>query len=130
MRSQVVLLASALLLLPGLATAEPAASAAPLAPFFACAAPAEAGTLRSEPAPMPMLGCSAQRYCGPGTGCYSVSCSGSVSCTVQSNSVTCDGVTTTCPSSCTAPPWCDDPDGYCDCIDVGLGCGQCIQTYC
>jgi len=131
MRSQAVLLASTLLLLPGLATAEPAgAPAAPLAPFFACASAADVGTLRSEPAPLPMAGCSASRNCSRATGCYLISCHGQVSCTVQSNSVTCDGVTTYCPSSCMAPTGCTDPDGFCECIDGGGFCIQCGMANC
>lgn len=131
MRSQVLFLASALLLFPSLATAEPAAaSAAPLAPFFACAAATEAGTLRTEPAPTPMAGCSASRNCSRATGCYLISCNGQVSCTVQPTSVTCDGVVTNCPSFCVAPVGCTDPDGFCQCIDAGGFCIACGMANC
>lgn len=131
MRSQVVLLASALLLIPNLATAEPAASAVPLAPFFACAtAAAEVGPARSEPVPTPLNHCSAHKNCGRATGCSSVSCIGHISCSIGASSVTCDGVTTNCPSSCVAPQGCTDPDGFCECINGGGFCAACGMANC
>ena len=72
--------------------------------------------------PLEMNHCNAQQTC-PTNQCF-ISCTGHVSCTVASASVTCDNVTTGCPyPGCTPPTVCIDPCGYCACkANFGSGC--------
>ncbi|HEX3126216.1 MAG TPA: hypothetical protein VH394_02705 [Thermoanaerobaculia bacterium] len=80
------------------------------------------------PAPQPKT-CTANQTC-PVTGCL-IACMGDVTCTVGSNSVTCDGNTTSCPyPSCVPPATCVDPCSYCQCRAAGGGSHFCVVSFC
>jgi hypothetical protein len=83
------------------------------------------------PAPQQKDGaCTANLTC-PVTGCF-ISCGGMITCSVGSNSVTCDGNTTPCPYESCVPPVtnCIDPCGYCQCRAGGGGQHFCVVSYC
>lgn len=91
--------------------------------FQAAAAAPPTGDL-TVPGPLSANHCNAQQACP--NQCV-VSCTGHTSCTVQSTSVTCDGVTTNCPyPNCTPPGVCSGPAdcfAYCECRANGGGVG-------
>jgi hypothetical protein len=80
----------------------------------------------SIPQPIWNATCSAQQWC-PVTLCL-VLCNGQNSCTVQTNSVTCDGNVTNCPSCPTPPPNCFDPCEWCQCRANGFTAFQCRES--
>lgn len=127
------LLAAAVLLLAPLAAAEPPAVAMqPLtldnaacpaqSPVVSSAAAPEVGT----PEPLWLDHCNATQNCPNGS---QVSCQGHSSCTVGSESVTCDGVTQQC-TLCGEPQECLDPAGWCECRALGGGAWECTRDYC
>jgi hypothetical protein len=100
-------------------------AAAPSAALAPAGAPDVAG-LTSEP--LWMEHCNATQDCPDGS---KVSCQGHQSCTVQTTSVTCDTVVTSCPSSsCTAPLDCREPQAYCDCRAAGGSFMNCNSEHC
>jgi hypothetical protein len=110
---------------PALAKAEPSpASLEALFQSFQAAAPPPTGDL-TMPAPFSANHCNAQQNCP--NQCI-VSCTGHTSCTVQSTSVTCDGVTTNCPfPTCTPPESCLIQDTGCSwCACKAAGSGPCF----
>lgn len=136
-----LLLFAALMLLPLVATAEDTAADPALlaesifggASGIDCTATASLGAAAvaggvGAPAPVPLTHCNAQQTC-PGSGCF-VSCTGHSSCTVQSNSVTCDGNVVSCPSCGTPPGGCLDPCCWCECKAAGGGSFMCRQECC
>ena len=56
-----------------------------------------AGLAETAPAPTPRTSCTVSLECICGGGYVTISCSGDVSCSVQSRSVKCDGVYEHCP---------------------------------
>jgi hypothetical protein len=91
------------------------------------AAPAvEAQGLAGESSePLWMTHCSASQNCSWGGGVY---CEGHTSCTVQTESVTCDGVTEQC-FACEPPDPCRDPFAYCTCLQT-TGQSICQRDHC
>jgi len=71
--------------------------------------------LAGTPAPQWKTGCSANLTCA--NQCGPISCNGVSTCSVGSNSVTCDGNTTFCPYPTCTPPV--------PCINLGTGCDWC-----
>ena len=117
-----------------LATASPAAvPAAALMPSSPAVSQVQGTPNVGVPAPKLMTSCNADLTCAapftPGT----VSCTGSVSCFVESpNGVACDGtfVTCTCPG---LPDYCAQAgDGflYCQCRADGHNNAYCVRTAC
>jgi hypothetical protein len=121
------LLALVLLLFPAFAAAAPIEPSLPAVLTVAQSCPDFTALPAGIPEPVPMS-CTAQQSCPSGG---TVSCVGNTTCTVQSTSVTCDGVVTSCPSGgCQAPPSCADPQGYCECRASGYGIGYCARGLC
>lgn len=80
------------------------------------------------PEPLFLNHCNAQQTC-PNQ--CPISCTGHVSCTVQTTSVTCDGVVTNCPAlSCSPPIGCTNPCGYCACRAAGGKILPCFEEHC
>ena len=80
----------------------------------------------APPEPLWMNHCNATQSCSDGS---QVSCEGHVECTVQTASVTCDGVVHECPS-CSVPSGCVDPAGFCGCRASGGTFFQCNRDFC
>ena len=122
-----------LLLTPALAALEKAPALAPTTPLLqaieqaARCAEQATGDL-GLPEPTLLNHCNAQQTC-PLSGCF-IACTGHVSCTVQTSSVTCDNVVTGCPSCPTPPTSCLDPCCWCECKAAGqVGCFRCCTDF-
>lgn len=112
---------------PSLALASsPPQPETPLFTAIQCAAKTTASPAPQigTPDPVEKMSCHAEQPNCP-TLCPAV-CDGTTSCTVQSNSVTCDSVVTSCPyPNCTSTPptfgfgACDNPCQYCACRAAG-----------
>lgn len=81
----------------------------------------------ATPEPLWMNHCNAAQNCSDGS---QVSCQGHQSCTVQSTSVTCDGVTHECPSCSGVKSGCLDPYGFCYCRASGGTIVYCTSEFC
>lgn len=93
---------------------------------FEAAAPQSEGL--TGPEPLFLNHCNAQQTCP--NGC-AISCTGHVSCTVQTTSVTCDGVVTNCPAlTCSPPLGCWSPCTFCACRAAGGKIIDCAEEHC
>jgi hypothetical protein len=122
------LAALGLLLSPAMAAAQSAADQAFLASLAAPVAPAPAATQETG---LEKALCSASASCGDGTWVYCEGNNSTVSCTgvdrncPERGRVTCDGVTTWCPTTC---PGC--PVGSCgNEWECAQNCYPCAYTY-
>ena len=122
-----------LTLFPPLVLANEADSSTPLLQEIEAAAHAQ-GPSTAEglgiPAPL-WKSCTATQVCS--NGCE-ISCQGPNTnsvCSSTTNSVTCDGVKTTCPyPNCVVSTSCLDRCGYCACKAAGGTGGDCLRSFC
>lgn len=120
-----------LLLSPGIALAQSSASLEPTTPLLqAIEEAAQVAALGGLGIPAPSWrACVASQTCP--NGCQ-ISCTGptDTDCSSTATTVTCNGVTTSCPyPGCTPPsPDCVDPCGYCKCrVETGAPCYRYCQ---
>jgi hypothetical protein len=106
MKRPLILLSMLFLVSPTLFAATAPAASSPALP--ALAAPGET--------PIFLSSCQASVDCRCGDGVIPISCTGSVSCTVQAGSVTCDGHRLSCTSVD-----CNPPAGGGDLLSTGAG---------
>jgi hypothetical protein len=113
-----------------LAAAPPAWVLNPGTPAVAAAAGPPWLTGLGTPAPQAKT-CTASRACGDGN---TVACTGTYTCSLSLDGVTCDGADTACPNFCSATTRCDicsppriltcySTSGNCYQIDDGVHCG-------
>jgi len=109
--------------------AHPGMGADDLSPLFGtgdCAAEAGLPAVEQQP-PVAWLGsCQAQEFCP--TTCVFLGCSGTT-CSSGTGYVICDGVRTNCPA-CNPPPFCVNPEEYCNCRQSCGGIVACINETC
>jgi hypothetical protein len=138
MKSHKILVLCCLLFFPVLANAEePRLAESGGLPAFLASLSAAPGACAAQQSNA--VGVPDPSLTGHGNGCHAelncfarctLNCEGTTSCTVGNGSITCDNYTLYCPPTCSAPLYCADVCGKCECQAQGGSSTYCAYVHC